>query len=82
MPLGGSRTCERPCRPSRNDIRANRILVAHIYHRIDPGIPWETLARDVPKLTLELEQWRFRGRAPADERDRGVEHDTGLDIDS
>ncbi len=38
-----------------DDIRANRVLVAHIYHRIDYEILWETLARDVPSLASEIE---------------------------
>jgi uncharacterized protein with HEPN domain len=44
------------------DIRANRILVAHIYHRIDPNILWATLSQDVPLLASELERWRAFGR--------------------
>ena len=41
-----------------DDIRANRVLVAHIYHRIDYEILWETLARDVPSLAAEIRAWR------------------------
>jgi uncharacterized protein with HEPN domain len=41
-----------------DDIRANRVLVAHIYHRIDPSILWATLFQDVPQLASELERWR------------------------
>jgi uncharacterized protein with HEPN domain len=42
-----------------DDIRANRVLVAHIYHRIDYTILWETLARDVPRLPTS---WNAGGR--------------------
>ena len=41
-----------------DDIRANRVLVAHIYHRIDPRLLWATLSQDVPQLAAELERWR------------------------
>jgi len=41
-----------------DEIRSNRILVAHIYHRIDYQIIWETLVHDVPPLALALNQWR------------------------
>ncbi|MGH9063837.1 MAG: HepT-like ribonuclease domain-containing protein [Acidimicrobiales bacterium] len=40
------------------DIRANRVLVAHIYHRIDYSELWSTLARDIPELGRQLERWR------------------------
>jgi uncharacterized protein with HEPN domain len=40
------------------DIRANRVLVAHVYHRIDPDVLWATLSQDVPSLAIELERWR------------------------
>ena len=56
-----------------DDIRANRILVAHIYHRIDYEILRATLSHDVPRLAEELEQWQ-RGQH------LGVERDTGHDI--
>jgi hypothetical protein len=36
----------------------NRVLVAHIYHRIYYEILWETLARTVPSLASEIEAWR------------------------
>lgn len=39
------------------DIRANRILVAHIYHRIDPETLWATLCQDVPRLADEVGRW-------------------------
>jgi uncharacterized protein with HEPN domain len=56
-----------------DDIRANRVLVAHIYHRIDYDILRATLAHDVPRLAAELERWRDREL----EREAGVERDTG-----
>jgi uncharacterized protein with HEPN domain len=52
-----------------DDIRANRILVAHIYHRIDYEILWETLARDVPSLASEIEAWRSAQATPAPPRE-------------
>jgi uncharacterized protein with HEPN domain len=56
-----------------DDIRANRILVAHIYHRIDYEILWETLARDVPSLASEIEAWRSAQITPSPEPE--AEHD-------
>ena len=55
-----------------DEVRANRIVVAHIYHRIDPDILSATLSQDVPRLAFQLERWRARelsqnkdaGRAP------------------
>lgn len=41
-------------------IRSNRILVAHIYHRIDYEIIWQTLVRDIPQLVWVLTEWRTR----------------------
>lgn len=35
-----------------DDIRANRVLVAHVYHRIDENVLWFTLSRDVPRLAM------------------------------
>jgi uncharacterized protein with HEPN domain len=61
------------------DIRANRILVAHIYHRIDYAIVWETLVPDVPRLAQELQHWLARGpenRGPQRAIERGP--DLGL----
>jgi uncharacterized protein with HEPN domain len=52
-----------------DDIRANRVLVAHIYHRIDYEILWETLARDVPSLAAEIEAWRSAQITPAPQRE-------------
>lgn len=40
-----------------DDIRDMRIVVDHIYHRIDYEILWRTLAEDVPFLRRELEAW-------------------------
>jgi uncharacterized protein with HEPN domain len=64
-----------------DDIRANRILVAHIYHRIDPQILWATLSQDVPQLAAEIERWRALELARQAGRDKTVERDTGLDMD-
>lgn len=63
-----------------DDIRANRILVAHIYHRIDPEILRATLSQDVPRLAAELERWLALDLAREAERGKRVERDTGLDI--
>lgn len=43
-----------------DDIRGIRILVDHIYHRIDYDELWETLNRDVPRLRERLRAWRRR----------------------
>lgn len=59
-----------------SSIRANRVLVAHIYHRIDYGVLWDTLLRDVPQLARELESWRERQL----DHERGRDRDTGLDL--
>lgn len=67
---------EVPC----DDIHANRILVAHIYHRIDPEILWATLTQDVPRLAAELQRWHARDRARESERGKRVDRDAGLDI--
>lgn len=45
-----------------DDIRDIRILVDHIYHRIDYTILWHTLAKDVPDLQARLRQFRERSR--------------------
>ena len=57
-----------------DDIRANRVLVAHIYHRIDYEILWETLARDVPGLASDIEAWRSAQVTPASHQE--PEHET------
>jgi uncharacterized protein with HEPN domain len=41
-----------------DDVRDIRILVDHIYHRIDSEALWETLREEVPRLLVELERWR------------------------
>lgn len=41
-----------------DDIRANRVLVAHVYHRIDPEVLWATITRDLPAPSKELQRWR------------------------
>jgi uncharacterized protein with HEPN domain len=64
-----------------DDIRANRALVAHIYHRIDPQVLWATLAQDVPQLAAEVERWRALELAREADRGKRVERDTGLAID-
>ncbi|MBA3628239.1 MAG: DUF86 domain-containing protein [Actinobacteria bacterium] len=40
------------------DIRDIRILVDHVYHRIDYEALWQTLRDDVPDLLDQLEPWR------------------------
>ena len=64
------------------EIRANRVLVAHIYHRIDYGILWETLSRDVPRLATELGDWRQQTRPLGHDREQSAERDSGPDIGS
>jgi len=41
-----------------DDIRDIRILVDHVYHRIDYGALWTTLEEDVPQLLEQLRRWR------------------------
>jgi uncharacterized protein with HEPN domain len=41
-----------------DDIRDIRILVDHIYHRIDYDALWRTLEEDVPHLLEQLRRWR------------------------
>jgi len=41
-----------------DDIRDIRILVDHIYHRIDYTILWHTLSQDIPHLQTRLQQFR------------------------
>jgi uncharacterized protein with HEPN domain len=43
---------------SWDDIRDIRILVDHIYHRIDYAALWTTLEEDVPQLVDRLRRWR------------------------
>ena len=63
-----------------DDIHANRVLVAHIYHRIDAEILWATLNQDIPRRAAELQQWLARDLARESARAKRVERDTGLDI--
>ena len=44
-----------------DDLRDLRILVDHIYHRIDYEILWETLRTDVPHLLNRLRGWTESG---------------------
>lgn len=47
-----------------DDIRDIRILVDHVYHRIDYNALWKTLEEDVPHLRKQLHRWqRTRRRA-------------------
>jgi len=47
-----------------DDIRDIRILVDHIYHRIDYDALWKTLEEDVPVLLERLHEWtRAQGSA-------------------
>ena len=62
------------------EIRANRVLVAHTYHRIDYGILWETLRGDVPRLATELGNWWQQERSLGHDREQSVERDSGPDI--
>jgi len=41
-----------------DDIRDIRILVDHIYHRVDYDALWQTLSTDVPDLLERLRHWR------------------------
>jgi uncharacterized protein with HEPN domain len=41
-----------------DDIRDIRIVVDHIYHRVDHDALWETLATDVPRLVRRLRRWK------------------------
>lgn len=41
-----------------DDILNIRILVDHVYHRVDYDSLWETLATDVPDLLARLRRWR------------------------
>lgn len=40
--------------------RAQRNLVAHVQHRIDPQLLWVTLDRDLPSLGRALGRWQQR----------------------
>jgi uncharacterized protein with HEPN domain len=41
-----------------DDIRDIRILVDHIYHRLDYDALWNTLESDVPHLLEQLDRWK------------------------
>lgn len=41
-----------------DDIRDIRIVVDHIYHRVDYDALWQTLSTDVPVLSERLRRWR------------------------
>lgn len=41
-----------------DDIRDIRLLVDHVYHRIDYDALWTTLVKDVPHLSKALSTWR------------------------
>ena len=43
-----------------DDVRDIRILVDHIYHRVDYEALWKTLAEDVPLLLRQLRRWKKR----------------------
>lgn len=47
-----------------DDVVANRIIVDHVYHRVDYDLLWNTLERDVPALGARLREWAV---------DRGVD---------
>lgn len=49
-----------------DDAIANRIIVDHVYHRVDYEALWNTLERDIPKLAGVLVSWA---------QDRGVRLD-------
>ncbi len=49
-----------------DDVIANRIIVDHVYHRVDYEALWNTLERDVPKLAEVVVSWA---------QDRGVQLD-------
>ena len=40
-----------------DDVIANRIIVDHVYHRVDYELLWNTLERDVPALGATLREW-------------------------
>jgi uncharacterized protein with HEPN domain len=46
-----------------DDVIANRIIVDHVYHRVDYDLLWNTLEREVPQLGATLREWAL---------DRGV----------
>jgi len=40
-----------------DDVIASRIIVDHVYHRVDYDLLWNTLERDVPQLGATLRDW-------------------------
>lgn len=74
---------ESATRRQSDDVIANRIIVDHVYHRVDYQLLWNTLKRDVPALGAALEAWARergivldQGRLPhqrLDSPERGVE---------
>ena len=40
-----------------DDVIANRIIVDHVYHRVDYDLLWNTIERDVPALGARLREW-------------------------
>jgi uncharacterized protein with HEPN domain len=44
-----------------DDVIANRIIVDHVYHRVDYDLLWNTLERDVPQLGTTLREWALDG---------------------
>lgn len=44
-----------------DDVIANRIVVDHVYHRVDYVALWNTLERDVPSLADTLTAWVEKG---------------------
>jgi len=40
-----------------DDVRDIRILVDHIYHRINYDALWQTLEKDIPHLRNRLREW-------------------------
>jgi uncharacterized protein with HEPN domain len=47
-----------------DSIRGMRILVHHIYHRIDYELVWTTLERDIPLLAQSLRRRKRRRPSP------------------
>jgi uncharacterized protein with HEPN domain len=43
------------------DVIANRIVVDHVYHRVDYVALWNTLERDVPELRGAIQAWKLPG---------------------
>lgn len=55
---------ELPVEVPWDDVVANRIIVDHVYHRVDYELLWNTLERDIPKLGETLREWALdRGAA-------------------